>query len=88
MVHNLGFDITLPAEFKDAVLFGEAASRIIVTVSEDQKNSFIDLMMLNGCSFDLLGHVTKGSLRVDDENWGMVSDFKSTYDHSLESLLS
>ena len=89
MVHNLGFDITLPAEFrKDAVLFGEAASRIIVTVSEDQKKSFIDLMMLNGCSFDLLGHVTKGSLRVDDENWGMVSDFKSTYDHSLGSLLS
>ena len=45
-------------------------------------------MMLNGCSFDLLGHVTKGSLRVDDENWGEVSDFKSIYDHSLESLLS
>ena len=89
MVHNLGFDITLPAEFrKDAVLFGEAASRIIVTVSEEQKNPFIDLMMLNGCAFDLLGHVTKGSLRVDDENWGMVDDFKSIYDHSLGNLLS
>lgn len=89
MVHNLGFDITLPAEFrKDAVLFGEAASRIIVTVSEEQKNPFIDLMMLNGCAFDLLGHVTKGSLRVDDENWGLVDDFKSIYDHSLGNLLS
>ncbi len=89
MVHNLGFDITLPAEFrKDAVLFGEAASRIIVTVCEEQKDPFIDLMMLNGCAFDLLGHVTKGSLRVDDENWGMVDDFKSIYDHSLGSLLS
>ena len=89
MVHNLGFDITLPAEFrKDAVLFGEAASRIIVTVSEEQKNPFIDLMMLNGCAFDLLGHVTKGSLRVDDENWGMVDDFKTIYDHSLGNLLS
>jgi len=89
MVHNLGFDITLPAEFrKDAVLFGEAASRIIVTVSEEQKNPFIDLMMLNGCAFDLLGHVTKGSLRVDDENCGMVDDFKTIYDHSLGNLLS
>jgi len=89
MVHNLGFDITLPAEYrKDAVLFGEAASRIIVTVSEEQKDPFIDLMMLNGCAFDLLGHVTKGSLRVDDENWGMVDDFKSIYDHSLGNLLS
>jgi len=25
---------------------------------------------------------------VDDENWGMVDDFKSIYDHSLGNLLS
>jgi len=86
---GLGFDITLPAEYrKDAVLFGEAASRILVTVSEENKDKFIDLMMLNGCDFDLLGHVTKGSIRVDDEDWGNVSDFQNIYDNALGTVLS
>ena len=86
---GLGFDITLPAEFrKDAVLFGEAASRILVTVSEENKDKFIDLMMLNGCDFDLMGHVTKGGIRVDDEDWGSVSDYQDMYDNALGAILS
>ena len=86
---GLGFDITLPAEFrKDAVLFGEAASRILVTVSEENKDKFIDLMMLNGCDFDLMGHVTKGGIRIDDEDWGSVSDYQEIYDNALGAILS
>lgn len=86
---GFGFDITLPAEFrKDAVLFGEAASRILVTVSEENKDKFIDLMMLNGCDFDLMGHVTKGGIRVDDEDWGSVSDYQEIYDNALGAILS
>ena len=86
---GLGFDITLPAEFrKDAVLFGEAASRILVTVSEENKDKFIDVMMLNGCDFDLMGHVTKGGIRVDDEDWGSVSDYQEIYDNALGAILS
>ena len=86
---GLGFDITLPAEHrKDAVLFGESASRILVTVSEENKDKFIDLMMLNGCDFDLLGHVTKGGVRVDDEDWGHVNDYQEIYDNALGTVLS
>ena len=39
-------------------------SRILVTVSEENKDKFIDLMMLNGCAFDLLGHVTKEAFEL------------------------
>jgi phosphoribosylformylglycinamidine synthase II len=86
---GLGFDITLPAEHrKDSVLFGESASRILVTVSEENKDKFIDLMMLNGCDFDLLGHVTKGGVRVDDEDWGHVNDYQEIYDNALGAVLS
>ncbi|MEY2963739.1 MAG: phosphoribosylformylglycinamidine synthase subunit PurL [Bacteroidota bacterium] len=89
MASGLGFDITLPAEYrKDAVLFGESQSRIIVTVSEEKKDEFIDLMMLNGCEFDLLGHVTKGSIRIDDEDWGSVAAFQDIYDNALGNMLS
>lgn len=79
----------MPAEYrKDAVLFGEAASRILVTVSEEGKNKFIDLMMLNGCEFDLIGHVTKGNIRVDDEDWGTVTEYKHIYDNALGDILT
>jgi phosphoribosylformylglycinamidine synthase len=89
MASGLGFDITLPAEFrKDAMLFGESQSRILVTVSEDDKDAFIDLMMLNGCDFDLLGHVTKGSIRVDDEDWGTVAEYQNIYDNALSDILT
>ena len=85
---GLGFDVTLPAEYrKDAVLFGESQSRVLVTVSEENKDEFIDLMMLNGCEFDLLGHVTKGSIRVDDESWGDVAHYKNIYDNALGDTL-
>jgi phosphoribosylformylglycinamidine synthase len=89
MASGLGFDITLPAEYrKDAILFGESQSRIVVTVSEDDKDAFIDLMMLNGCDFDLLGHVTKGSTRVDDEDWGTVAEYQDIYDNALSDILT
>lgn len=89
LTSGLGFDVTLPAEFRrDAVLFGESQSRIVITVKEDKRDEFIDLMMLNGVDFDLLGHVTKGSIRIDDESWGSVSDFKEIYDNALTDLLT
>ena len=89
MVSGLGFDVTLPAEFRaDATLFGESQSRVVVTVSEDQKDDFIDLMMLNGVEFDLLGHVTKGSVRIDDEDWGTVAEYQDIYDNALGNIMN
>jgi len=37
--------------------------------------------------FDLLGHVTKGSIRIDDEEWGPVSEYKDLYDNALHRAL-
>ena len=88
MAGNLGFDITTDAEIRtDAFLFGESQSRVVVTVAPEQEEAFIDLMMLNGVEFDLLGHVTKGSIRIDDEEWGQVSEYKDRYDNALHRAL-
>lgn len=88
MDNDLGFDMTTASEFReDAYLFGEAQSRIVVTVSEDDDDDFIDLMMMNGFPFDLLGHVTKGDIRIDEKSWGEVSDFKDIYDNALAKQL-
>jgi phosphoribosylformylglycinamidine synthase len=45
-------------------------------------------MMLNGVEFDLLGHVTKGSIRIDDEDWGSVDEYKELYDNALGKALN
>jgi len=84
MVNDLGFDITTDSAIRsDAYLFGEAQSRVVVSVSPKNEETFIDLMMLNGVEFDLVGHVTKGSVRIDDEAWGMVNDYAEIYDNAL-----
>jgi phosphoribosylformylglycinamidine synthase subunit PurL len=54
-----------------------------VSVRPEDEERFLDIMMRNGVEFDLLGHVTKGSVRVDDEDWGLVSDYRQRYDNAL-----
>jgi phosphoribosylformylglycinamidine synthase len=88
MPRDLGFDITSPAEVrKDAFLFGEAQSRVVVTVNQAQEDEFIDYMMEQQLHFSALGHVTKGELRIDDISFGFISDVKKNYLTSLEKYL-
>lgn len=88
MLSGLGFDITSDAGIRmDAFLFGESQSRMVVSVAQKDEEAFLDHMMLNGVDFDLLGHVTKGSIRIDDEDWGHVSDFKHIYQNALSNAL-
>jgi phosphoribosylformylglycinamidine synthase len=88
MPRNLGFDITSPAEVrKDAFMFGEAQSRIVVSVNQAEEDDFIDFMMEQKLQFSALGHVTKGELRVDDESFGFISDVKKNYMTALEKYL-
>jgi phosphoribosylformylglycinamidine synthase len=84
MAGDLGFDLTSDGEIRpDAFLFGESQSRIVVTVHPDHDDSFVDSMMRNAVEFDLLGHVTKGSIRVDDQDWGTVEHYRDIYDNAL-----
>lgn len=86
--NELGFDIVSDAEIReDAFLFGEAQSRVVVTVNEDCEDEFIEFMMEEKTPFTLLGHVTKGKMVVDDEHYGFVHEVKDIYDHALENYL-
>ncbi len=69
--NNLGFDITTDAEIrKDAFLFGEAMGRIVVDVYPEREDDFMDVMSEHEVPFFMLGHVTKGEIRVDDVSLG------------------
>lgn len=88
MPRGLGFDIVTDSEVReDAFLFGEAQSRVVVTVSEDQEEEFIEFMMGSGVSYTLLGHVTKGKMMIDDEHFGFISEAKEIFDNALGKLI-
>lgn len=85
---GLGFDIVTDSEVReDAFLFGEAQSRVVVTVNEEQEQEFIEFMMNSGVNFTLLGHVTKGKFMIDEEHYGFCSEAKSIYDNVLSGHL-
>ena len=84
MPRELGFDIVTDSEIReDAFLFGEAQGRVVVAVSEDREEEFIEFMMESGVNFTLLGHVTKGKMMVDDLHYGFITEAKTLYDNAL-----
>lgn len=88
MPRGLGFDIVTDSEVReDAFLFGEAQSRVVITVSEETEEDFIEFMMGSGVSYTLLGHVTKGKMMVDDEHFGFISEAKEIFDNALGNLI-
>ncbi len=82
--NDLGFDIVTDSEIrKDAFLFGESQSRIAVTVVEDYEDDFLDYVTDNNVQVMLLGHVTKGRVTIDEENFGFITDYRNLYENSI-----
>ena len=82
--NELGFDIETDAEIRpDAFLFGEGQGRVVVSVSEDKEDLFIETMVASGVNFTLIGHVTKGKLQIDGEHFGFIKEVKNLYNEAL-----
>ncbi|MFV0507165.1 MAG: AIR synthase-related protein [Bacteroidales bacterium] len=74
---GLGFDITTDSEIRpDSFLFGESLGRFIVSVSSDNEDKMIDYLREKNIPCLLLGHTTKGEIRIDDESVGYVESKK------------
>ena len=88
---DLGFDVKLPlAENlrRDALLFGEAQSRVVVSVKAENTDDFLALVKNSGVAITELGAVTEGEMVIDGENWGAIGEWKSLYDTAIEKHLS
>ncbi len=85
---GFGFDITTDAEVrKDAFLFGESQSRVVVSVSPEKQDDFVDFMLEAETPFSALGHVTKGEIRIDDESYGFIEDYKEKISNQLQKWI-
>lgn len=86
---NLGFDITTDNNLrKDAYLFGEAQSRVIVTVNDKQFAELKNVLAAMNIPFEKLGTVTSGDIKVDAADWGNICDWKNKYDNAITNLLA
>ncbi|MCB0760257.1 MAG: phosphoribosylformylglycinamidine synthase subunit PurL [Flavobacteriales bacterium] len=86
---GLGFDIVTDSEVrKDAFLFGESQSRVVVSVVEDYEDEFIDTVGEHGVNLTLLGHVTRGKMVIDDEHYGFIDEAKKIYDNVIGDAMA
>ena len=74
--NELGFDITSDAELEDKeFLFGYSKYLALITVNDAQENDLVDFLFNENVPITLLGHVTKGELRMDDLSFGYINDY-------------
>lgn len=86
MPNQLGFSVKSDASIrKDAFLFGEAQSRVILTIKKENKEAFEAAAK---SPFSLLGEVTGTTMVVDGENFGEVSEAKAEFDTALEGYIT
>ena len=86
---ELGFDVRSNQGIrKDAWLFGESQSRIVVSVGAEQTAPFERFLTAEKVPFEALGAVTGGNLTIDGEDWGNVSGWKRTYETVLGNIMN
>jgi phosphoribosylformylglycinamidine synthase len=47
----------------------------VITVNDEQENELVDFLFNEDVPITLLGHVTKGELRMDDLSFGFIEDY-------------
>ena len=89
MPRGLGFAVRgNPGIRKDAWLFGEAQSRIIVSVRTEQAAALERFLQAGKQDFEYLGIVEGFSAIIDGDNWGAISDWQKTYDSVLAQTMN
>ena len=88
--NNLGFTVASSNSNirKDAYWFGEAQSRVVVSVSAAKVAAFESKLQEQNLIFEKLGTISATEVKVETENWGTISDWKEKYDNAIESFLN
>ena len=89
MTKDLGFSIeSLDDIRKDAFLFGESPSRVVVSISDHQKSDFEEFMKNTNTLSTCIGNTTDGELLIDDHSFGNFKDYKDIYENSLSNKMN
>ena len=87
-VFNKGFKINSTSGIrKDAFLFGESPSRIIISVSPEKIDDVKQIFKSQGQSFEVLGVITGSEAVVDGVSHGKIDTLFNIYDNALEKVI-
>lgn len=85
MPQENGFKITTDTSVrKDAFLFGESQSRVVVSVSSEKQSEFESFLEKQDTPYRQLGTVEGDSMLIDEESFGTVKDAKKRFENALE----
>jgi phosphoribosylformylglycinamidine synthase len=86
---GLGFDVQQQADSfrSDAFWFGEAQGRVVVSVAENQMQSFNALVAKHGIPCTDLGRVTQAEVSINGQSWGDVRIWQSHYENAIGEML-
>ncbi len=88
LASGLGFSIETDENFrKDAYLFGESQSRILLTVTPEDEDNLVSFLNGQNIPFSKLGEVGGHQILIDEEDFGILQTWKELYDHSIEKAL-
>ncbi len=88
MPRSLGFAITSEANIrKDAFLFGESQSRVVISIRADQQDAFAQKMEGLAFPYSLLGRVSEKDFSVDGELLISTQEAQSLYEDSLAQAI-
>lgn len=78
---SVGFNVTTSSGIrKDSYWFGEAQSRVVVTVQPGDAEEFEKSLNIQ---YEKLGIVTSGDISVQKEAFGNVTEWKEKYDNTI-----
>jgi len=86
--HDLGFDISLTDGIRmDAALFGEAQSRIVLSLNSDKSSSIEEICQRHSVPCKRIGSVRKDHMSINNINFGTLSEYKKTFNSRLKELI-
>lgn len=86
MAGKVGFELNTDASLrKDAFMFGEGQSRVVVSVAPEQEAAFKEMM--GSHPYSEIGTVLDTQIKVDGEDWGEVADWAEKFDTSIEKYM-
>ena len=89
LAQNLGFEIFSEKNVrKDAFLFGESQSHIVVSLKKESESETISLLKDLNTKFTKLGFVTGSEFKIDNETFLTVADAHELSYNSLEKHLN
>lgn len=88
-VAGLGFCIeTDPTIRKDAFLFGESQSRVVISMNPNNQQAFTAIMKDFPVAFSLLGRVEGEEAVIDHQSFGSIKELNALYEGRIAQMMA